>query len=94
MTLNLTSALLICNKKKTVSFRWVLKIVRLSSFENSVDHFLRVSYKKGLFVQLYILAFMLYNFLCSGKGKLISKCPFGVIIWTKIPTKFFPEFLP
>ena len=51
-----------------------------------------VSYKKGLLVhvQLYILAFMLYIFLCSGKVKLISKCPF----WTKILTKFFPEFLP
>ena len=22
-----------------------------------------------------------------GKGQLISKCPFGVIVWTKIPTK-------
>jgi hypothetical protein len=21
------------------------------------------------------------------KGQLISKCPFGVIVWTKIPTK-------
>ena len=28
------------------------------------------------------------------KGQLISKCPFGVIIWTKIPTKYFPGFLP
>ena len=28
------------------------------------------------------------------KGQLISKCPFGVIIWTKIPTKLFPRFLP
>ena len=24
------------------------------------------------------------------KGQLISKCPFGVIVWTKIPTKKFP----
>ena len=23
----------------------------------------------------------------SPKGQLISKCPFGVIVWTKIPTK-------
>ena len=22
------------------------------------------------------------------KGQLISECPFGVIVWTKIPTKF------
>ena len=28
------------------------------------------------------------------KGQLISKCPFGVIVWTKIPTKMFPGFLP
>ena len=30
----------------------------------------------------------------SAKGQLISKCPFGVIVWTKIPTKNFPVFLP
>ena len=28
------------------------------------------------------------------KGQLISKCPFGVIVWTKIPMKFFPGLLP
>ena len=28
------------------------------------------------------------------KGQLISKFPFGVIVWTKIPTIFFPGFLP
>ena len=28
------------------------------------------------------------------RGQLISKCPFGVIVWTKIPTKKFPRFLP
>ena len=28
------------------------------------------------------------------KGQLISKFPFGVIVWTKIPTKNFPGFLP
>ena len=30
----------------------------------------------------------------QSKGQLISKCPFGVIVWTKIPTKKFPGFLP
>ena len=30
----------------------------------------------------------------DAKGQLISKCPFGVIVWTKIPTKIFPGFLP
>ena len=28
------------------------------------------------------------------KGQLISKCLFGVIVWTKKPTKFFPGFVP
>ena len=28
------------------------------------------------------------------KGQLISKCPFGVIVWTKIPTKDFDNFCP
>ena len=29
-----------------------------------------------------------------GKGQLISKCLYGVIVWTKKPTKFFPGFMP
>ena len=28
------------------------------------------------------------------KGDLITKCPFSVIIWTKIPTKKFDNFYP
>ena len=32
------------------------------------------------------------SFVC--KGQLISKCPFGVIVWTKIPTKRFDKFCP
>ena len=28
------------------------------------------------------------------KGLLISKCPFGVIVWTKIATKILSGFLP
>ena len=28
------------------------------------------------------------------KGQLISKCPFGVIVSTKIPTKKFDNFCP
>ena len=33
----------------------------------------------------------LYKFT---KGQLISKCSLGVIVWTKIPTKKLPRFLP
>ena len=28
------------------------------------------------------------------KGQLISKCPFGFTVWTKIPTKLFLDFCP
>jgi hypothetical protein len=28
------------------------------------------------------------------KGQLISKCPFGVIVWTKRPMKKFDKFCP
>ena len=28
------------------------------------------------------------------KGQLISKCPFGVIVWTKLPTKNLTNFCP
>ena len=28
------------------------------------------------------------------KGQLIYKCPFGIIVWTKIPTKLFLDFCP
>ena len=32
--------------------------------------------------------------LCVTKGQLISKCPFGFIVWTKLPTKLFLNFCP
>ena len=39
-----------------------------------------------------------FKFCCllkiSDKGQMISKCLFGVIVWTKKPTNFFPGFLP
>ena len=30
----------------------------------------------------------------STKGQLISTYPFGIIVWTKIPTKLFLDFCP
>jgi hypothetical protein len=35
-----------------------------------------------------------FRFYQLTKGQLISKCPFGVIVWTKIPTKKFDKFCP
>ena len=35
-----------------------------------------------------------YAYLYPAKGQLISKCPFGFIVWTKIPTKLFLDFCP
>ena len=34
------------------------------------------------------------SYFPSVKGQLISECPSGVIISTKIPTNFFEGFLP
>ena len=33
-------------------------------------------------------------FFSNIKGQLISKCPFGIIVWTKIPTELFLDFCP
>ena len=35
-----------------------------------------------------------YDHFETVTAQLISKCLFGVIDWTKKPTKFFPGFLP
>ena len=42
----------------------------------------------------HLLMMWINVFFWATKGQLISKCPFGVIVWTKIPTKKFPGFLP
>ena len=34
------------------------------------------------------------GFATMYKGNLIAKCLYGVIVWTKKPTKFFPGVLP
>ena len=31
---------------------------------------------------------------CACKGQIISECPYEIIVWTKIPTKKLPRFLP
>ena len=30
----------------------------------------------------------------NAKGQIISECPYEIIVWTKIPTKKLPRFLP
>ena len=40
------------------------------------------------------LSFVDVTFSEFAKGQLISKCPFDAIVWTKIPTKKIPGFLP
>ena len=39
-------------------------------------------------------SFVVWRIARVAKGQLISKCPFGVIVWTKITTKKFDKFLP
>ena len=36
----------------------------------------------------------IWKFAMQAKGQLISECLLGFIVWTKIPTKKFPRFLP
>ena len=38
--------------------------------------------------------FLIKTSILEFKGQLISKCPFGVIVSTKIPTKKFDKFCP
>ena len=38
--------------------------------------------------------FLIKPQMTKTKGQLISKCPSGVIVWTKIPTKKFDNFCP
>ena len=40
------------------------------------------------------LIYMIGNELDNAKGQLISKCPLGVIVSTKIPMKKFDNFCP
>ena len=66
-----------------------------SIFIQNWKYVLRISHVSRIFPwsNFTILKFCQKCILHS-KGQLISKCPFGVIVWTKIPTKFFPGFLP
>ena len=41
-----------------------------------------------------ILSLTFGSFIVQPKGQLISKCPFGVIVWTKLATKKFDNFCP
>ena len=43
---------------------------------------------------LFLWAATKLNFAQPAKGQLILKCPLGVIVWTKIPTKKFDKFCP
>ena len=47
--------------------------------------------KTGIKKKFWILYFTGF---CCPKGQLISKCPFGVIVSTKIPMKKFDKFCP
>ena len=38
--------------------------------------------------------FLIKPQMTKTKGQLISKCPSGVIVWTKIPTRKFDNFCP
>ena len=55
-------------------------------------------YRRLFILRAYIFPFEVFEFkyrkVASTKGQLISKCPFGFIVWTKLPTKIFLNFCP
>ena len=53
---------------------------------------MKIAFTALLFI-FVTFAFVKGN-LDVSKGQLISKCPFDLIVWTNIPTIFFPRFLP
>ena len=54
-----------------------------------------VSKSRSIFKHKYVLPLKKLS-SCNKitKGQLISKCPVGIIVWTKIPTKLFLDFCP
>ena len=48
----------------------------------------------GIFYFNFWSQFLITRKLLPCKGQLISKCPFGFIVWTKLPTKLFLNFCP
>ena len=46
------------------------------------------------FIELFTPLKSKLHQISIAKGPLIPNCLLGIIVWSKIPTKFFPGFLP
>ena len=45
-------------------------------------------------IQTFLGNLMSLGYGTPPKGQIISECPYEIIVWTKIPTKKLPRFLP
>ena len=61
---------------------------KYSRFPKILDRWLKMRKYLGL-LMLFSACIHVRHFLLLSKGQLISKCPLGVIVLTKIPTKIF-----
>ena len=59
----------------------------------------KIFFSRPLFIiilsQIWFQDLRFYSiYSTSSKGQIISECPYEIIVWTKIPMKKFPRFLP
>ena len=66
-----------------------LSLIRMFGFWCQI--LVQLAYDFGAKFQTYLSE---KEICVATKGQLISKCPFGVIVSTKIPTKKFDNFCP
>ena len=76
--------------KKIITFFWSISSIvflrlKVSQFQNVLLVYSNLKKTTQKISRISALA---------SKGQLISKCPFGIIVWTKIPTKLFLDFCP
>ena len=69
------------------------KLIQIQSVFYSIDD---RTYAAKNFLSKHNRIFVKLEYVVSkiDKGQLISKCPFGVIVWTKIATKNLTNFCP
>ena len=71
-----------------MNFSWKRQKIKSKNFRN---YFIPILVPRKCIWQITLPWYLSCR---TSKGQLISKCPFGIIVWTKIPTKLFLDFCP
>jgi hypothetical protein len=77
----------------TFSQKWVFWAVQTGSIQKKILKLKYATFEGGFSMFSWAKKTFKKNSV-DAKGQLISKCPFGVIVWTKIPTKNLTNFCP